>query len=127
MVPSPSEQATAASPSGGSSTLINGLLGGFAGILLSFIPFAAIVGGVLAGYLEGGQPTDGLKPGAIAGLVMFLPVTFIVFFLLFIMGMAGTPAAIGILGIVILLFSALYSIGSGVLGGYLGVYLKNEL
>jgi hypothetical protein len=127
MVPSPSEQATAASPSGGSSTLINGLLGGFAGILLSFIPFAAIVGGVLAGYLEGGQPTDGLKPGAIAGLVMFLPITFIVFFLLFIMGMAGTPAAIGILGIVILLFSALYSIGSGVLGGYLGVYLKNEL
>lgn len=127
MVPSPSEQATAASPSGGSSTLINGLLGGFAGIFLSFIPFAAILGGVLAGYLEGGQPQDGLKPGAIAGLVMFLPVTFISFFLLFILGMAGTPAAIGVLGIVILLFSALYSIGSGVLGGYLGVYLKNEL
>lgn len=118
---------SAPSSDGTSSTVINGLLGGVAGIFLSFIPLAAILGGVIAGYLEGGEPSDGLKPGAIAGLVMLLPVSGLLFFVLFILGVGGAPAAFGVLGVVVVLFSAFYTLGLGILGGYLGVYLKNEL
>lgn len=111
---------------GTSSTVLNGLLGGVAGIFLSFVPLAPVLGGAVAGYLEGGRPSDGLKPGAIAGLVMTLPVAAILFFLLFLLGVAGAPAAFGVLGFVVVFFSALYTLGLGILGGYLGVYAKNE-
>lgn len=120
--PSPSERS-----SDGFGTVMNGLVGGVAGVFLSFIPMAAVLGGVVAGYLEGGEPSDGLKPGAIAGLVMLLPVSGILFFLLFVLGISGAPAAFGVLGVLVVLFSAVYTVGLGILGGYLGVYLKNEL
>lgn len=117
----------ARSSHGTSSTVLNGLLGGIAGIFLSFVPLAPILGGAIAGYLEGGRPSDGLKPGAIAGLVMTLPVSAILFFVLFMLGVTGAPAAFGVLGFVVVLFGALYTLGLGILGGYLGVYAKNEL
>lgn len=129
MVPTPDTHSTPAAPAAEETgnTVINGLLGGFAGILLSFIPFATILGGMIAGYLEGGTPTDGIKPGLIAGLVMLLPVSVLLFFVVFVLGFGGMPAAFGILGVAIVLFTALYTVGSGVLGGYLGVYVKNTL
>lgn len=134
MVPDPSTHTTAARSSPDdqtddqSSPVLNGLVGGLTGSFLSFIPFATILGGVLAGYLEGGdRPEDGLKPGAIAGVVMFLPVAFMLFLGMFLLGLGSVPALFGVLGIGILLVGGLYAIGLSTLGGYLGVYLKNEL
>ena len=111
----------------GSSTAINGLVGGLAGSALSFVPFAAVLGGAIAGYLEGGTPSDGFKPGVIAGAIMFVPTALIGMFVLVLFGLYGTPSAIGIFGVIFVVFVFLYTVGLGVLGGYLGVYLKNEL
>ncbi|WP_306055988.1 DUF5518 domain-containing protein [Natronococcus wangiae] len=129
MVPDASSPTRAddATSGNGSSTAFNALIGGIAGVILSFIPLSTILGGAIAGYLESGGSEDGLKVGAIAGLVMLIPFVFFGFFLLFILGVAGTPAAFGLLGLLALFFAALYTVGLGALGGVLGVYLKDEL
>lgn len=116
----------------GYSTSINGVIGGVAGIFLSFIPFAPVLGGAIAGYLEGGQPKDGVRPGAIAGVIMFIPTVLIGGFFLLLFGFfslseLSVAVSFVVIGGVILLFSALYTIGLSVVGGYLGVYVKNEL
>ena len=110
------------------STAVNGLLGGLVGVVLSFVPLSTVLGGAVAGYLEGGRPEDGLKAGAIAGLVMFVPIAFVLYlFLLIVLGLGGAPTAFGIAGIVVLFVSLLYTLGFGILGGYLGTYLRDEL
>jgi len=128
MVPetSPSSTAEPSPTDDRSSTLVNGLLGGIAGVVLSFVPLSPLLGGTVAGYLEGGRGEDGLKVGAIAGLLMLVPFVFLFFVLFFFLGFAGMPAMFGLVGFFFLFFAALYTIGLSVLGGYLGVYLKNE-
>lgn len=120
--PPPDERAGAEFP-----TVINALIGGVVGIVLAFIPFSTVLGGGIAGYLEGGRPEVGLKVGAIAGVIMVIPFVLILLFALFLLGFAGVPRAIGIVGILVLLFVGVYTIGLGALGGYLGAYVKNEL
>ena len=114
----------------GSSTVINALIGAIAGIVLSFIPLSTVLGGAIAGYLEGGTAEDGVKVGAIAGLIMLIPILFFgtVFLSFFVgLGPGGPPAAFGVMAVVVIVFGALYTVGLGILGGFLGVYLKHEL
>lgn len=66
----------ASRPESDSTFLLNAFIGGVAGIILSFIPLATLVGGAIAGYLEGGTRTDGAKVGAVAGLIMLIPLAF---------------------------------------------------
>ncbi|MFO7927734.1 MAG: DUF5518 domain-containing protein [Halobacteriota archaeon] len=108
-------------------TVISALIGGVVGIVLAFIPFSTVLGGGVSGYLEGGQPKAGLKVGAIAGAIMLVPFLLILIFALFLLGFAGVPRAVGLVGILVLLFVGAYTVGLGALGGYLGVYVKNEL
>ncbi|MFC7232568.1 DUF5518 domain-containing protein [Saliphagus sp. GCM10025308] len=113
-----------------SSTLINALVGAAAGIILSFIPLSTLLGGAVAGYLEGGEPNDGVKVGAIAGLIMLIPIVFMgMFFGLFFLGFGarGAPIAFGLMAFFMLAFGALYTVGLSAVGGYLGIYLKDEL
>ncbi|WP_255171053.1 DUF5518 domain-containing protein [Natrononativus amylolyticus] len=130
MVNTTSPSATTDTPpaEANSNALINGLIGGIAGIILSFVPLSTLLGGIIAGYLEGGRPEAGLKVGAIAGLIMLVPFIFILLFGMVFLGFGWTPVAFGVFGLVIILFFiALYTIGLAVLGGYLGAYLKNNL
>lgn len=106
--------------------LVHGLVGGIAGSVLSFVPLATVLGGVVAGYLQAGRPSDGLKAGAVAGVIMALPFTALVFFVLFLLGVAGAPAEFGILALGVIAFGVVYTVGSGILGGYLGNYLERE-
>lgn len=101
-----------------------------AGIVLSFVPLSTMLGGAVAGYLEGGDTDAGLRAGAIAGVFMLVPFVlfglgFMMFFLGF--GMGGPPGAFGMFAVVVLLFGAVYTVGLSAVGGYLGVYAKNEL
>lgn len=111
----------------GSSTLINALIGAVAALVLSFIPLSTILGGVVAGYLEAGTNEDGLKVGAIAGLIMFVPFLLLGYFIGALLAFGGAPGFFG--GIVVfgLLMIAIYTIGAAMLGGFLGVYLRREL
>jgi hypothetical protein len=115
------------SPAELADILIYGLLGGIAGSVLSFVPFATVLGGGVAGYLCGGTSADGLKTGAVAGLIMTLPFVAMVVFLLFLLGIAGAPAEFGAVALVVVGLGAVYTLGSGVIGGYLGHWLRGEL
>lgn len=116
--------------SDGSSTVINAIIGAVAGIVLSFIPFSTVLGGAVAGYLEGGETSDGLRVGAIAGVIMLVPLVLIgtVFVLFFVgFGTGGPPFAFWMMAFVVLLLGAVYTIGLSAVGGFLGIYAKREL
>lgn len=115
-------------PASGFGTPLNALIGGVAGIVLSFVPGSTLLGGAVAGYLEGGEPADGLSVGALAGLVMLVPFVLIgLFGWLFFVGAGGPGAGIGAMFFVFLVFGALYTVGLSVLGAVIGIYVKNEL
>jgi len=107
--------------------LVYGLVGGVAGTVLSFVPFATVLGGAVAGYLCGGRTADALKTGTVAGIVMTLPFVAIVFFLLFFLGLAGAPAEFGVIALLVVVLAAAYTLGSGIAGGILGNYLRDRL
>ena len=109
-----------------SNTVINALIGGIAGVILSFVPLSTILGGAIAGYLEGGTSADGLKVGALAGVVMLIPFVVLAGFFFLVFAPPGAPVGFGLLGFVVLFFGMLYTVALGVLGGYLGVYIENE-
>ncbi|ACM58101.1 DUF5518 domain-containing protein [Halorubrum lacusprofundi] len=125
--------------------LVYGIVGGIAGSVLSFVPFATVLGGAVAGYLCGGRSSDALKAGAVAGylcggrssdalkagtvagVVMTLPFVAVVFFLLFFLGFAGAPAEFGLIALFVIGVAVIYTLGSGIVGGVLGHYLRGRL
>lgn len=113
----------------GSSTAINVLIGVAAGIILSFIPLSPMLGGGVASYFESGKPATGLKIGAIVGAILLIPFVLIGLVLLMLLGFGttGAPIAFGIMAFFLLMIGAVYTIGLSAAGGYLGIYLKDEL
>lgn len=122
-------------------TLINSVIGAVATTVLSgFVPFAPLFGGGIAGYLEGGERNDGLRVGAIAGVMALLPALVIgglvfAFFLSVIVGgaVAGESAGFGVFGALSLFgfaafgaFFLVYSVGLSAVGGWLGNYVKYD-
>jgi hypothetical protein len=117
-------------------TFINALIGAVVGVVLSPVPFSTVLGGAVAGYLQGGDRNDGLRVGALAGVIMLLPLVLVmfvfgnvVFFLFAGGGMPGpAPGLAGgftIVAIVLaLLFGLVYVVAFAALGGYLGNYVK---
>ncbi|NGM67631.1 DUF5518 domain-containing protein [Natronolimnobius sp. AArcel1] len=107
------------------STLMNAAAGGGAGIVLSFIPGSPLLGGAIAGYLEGGDLTDGFWVGLFAGLIMLVPITF--FGMLALIFFLGAPGVIATVLILAVLLGVFYIVGCSIFGAIVGVYLKNEL
>lgn len=116
-------------------TLINAAIGAVANLILSsFIPFAPVFGGALAGYLQGGNQPEGIRVGAIAGALALIPGLLFGFLVLsiFVPAMAGESgviglAAFGIVGIVIVAaIAVLYLVGLSALGGLIGYKIKCE-
>lgn len=117
----------AAGGSDGTATGINAIIGGVVSIVISFIPLSTVLGGAIAGYLEGGTLKDGITVGAIAGVLVFVPFALLGFFVLALFGVIGAPAVFSAIGLLVLSASAVYTVGLSALGGYLGVYVKREL
>lgn len=114
------------------NTLLNALLGGIVGVVLLFVPFSTILGGGVAGYLEGGDYAAGAKVGAIAGLVAFVPFVLVLGLGLALVPVTGAPGpgiqfALWVSVLLIVLFAAAYTVGLSVIGGILGVYVKLEV
>jgi len=108
---------------------LNALVGAAVTVVtLTFVPFSPLVGGVVAGYLNG---EDGFMVGTLSGVFALIPAFILVGFA----GLAAigigflSPLASGII-ILILLFGLLfllaYVIGLSAVGGYIGVYLTDE-
>lgn len=114
------------------NTLLNGLIGGVVAVVLGFIPFSTVLGGGVAGYLEGGTYNDGAKVGGIAGLIAFLPIVAVFAVVLLFIPVAGAvdpgpQIALWAILLFVLAISAVYAVGLSIVGGVLGVYLNEEL
>ena len=115
-------------------TVINAILGAVVGVVLSFIPFSTVVGGAVAGFLEGPEPREGAIVGALAGVITFLPIAGIAVIALGVLGFGMGAGAAPIEGfavatLLVLVFAFLvfcYTVGLSLLGGYLGAYLAQE-
>ncbi|MDG5817944.1 DUF5518 domain-containing protein [Natronococcus sp. A-GB7] len=115
-------------------TIINAIIGAVVGIVLSFIPFSTVVGGAVAGFLEGPDDRDGAIVGALAGAITFVPIAAVavlgIGFVGFGFGVAAAPAEgfafVVLLILVGVLFAFVYTVGLSLLGGYLGAYLARE-
>lgn len=133
------ESATASSvePEKGPSLLINGFLGGVVAVLVAFLPFSTVLGGALAGYLQGPDRRASMKAGALAGLVALVPLLLLAFlgagFLFIVPVSPGSPGPgagfWGFLAVAALTVGGvlgIYTVGGGALGGYVGSYLKED-
>ncbi len=110
-----------------SNPIANAVIGAVLGIFLSFVPFAPLLGGGVAAYLQGGTSGDGLRMGLAAGLVMLIPYLFAAMFMtVFVFGMAA-QSAFGAFVLVAIAFGSVYTVGLSIVGGYLGIYLRQEL
>jgi hypothetical protein len=117
-------------------TIINALIGAVVGAIAGVIlPFGPLLGGMAAGYLEGGTRSNGLRVGTYAGLIALVPLVLGGFGLVAALGLftvgAGTDAlAVGGIGILVLIaalvFAVVYTIGLSALGGWLGNYIKQD-
>lgn len=107
-------------------TPVNALVGGVAGVVLSFVPGAPILGGAIAAYLERGDARDALVVGALAGAVMLVPYLLFGAAALVVIGVGGAPIWFALVALGMLVGGALYTVGLSVLGGYLGWYVRNE-
>ncbi|WP_459195062.1 DUF5518 domain-containing protein [Halosimplex sp. J119] len=116
-------------------TLVNAFVGAVVtAVASSFLPFAPVLGGALAGYFQGGTRSDGAKVGAISGAIALVPVVAILFLILSFIGFISLGSADAIfpfaLGSVIVVFisvvMAVYTVGFSALGGWLGNYIKYD-
>ncbi|WP_167837261.1 DUF5518 domain-containing protein [Halosimplex halophilum] len=112
---------------------VNALIGAVVMVVLSWIPFATVLGGGVAGYLQRGTRTEGARIGAVSGLLAAVPVfaVLVLVFSVFSFGaVAGGEAFGAAVFAAILLFAlavtAAVVAGTGAVGGYLGVYLRER-
>ncbi|MEZ3166722.1 DUF5518 domain-containing protein [Halorubrum ejinorense] len=119
------------------NTLLNAVVGAVATAVLSFTGISPLLGGALAGYLQGSDTGDGLRVGAISGAIASIPVVglllLVLFFLPF-LGLFGFPLEAGIaagsvvvFGAVIVIGGVAYTVGLSALGGLIGAYANGEL
>ena len=102
-----------------------GIIGGFVGLVLVFIPLSPLLGGGISGFLV--RPPDNsalversfIKAGSIAGLVVLIPTyLFYIFFIIFVVGRADSATSLQLLGEALIGFAVLfgYCMGLGILG-----------
>lgn len=98
-------------------------------MLLGFIPFSPVLGGGVAGYLEGGDSTDGAKVGAISGVIAALPLSLLIFLGIAVITIAPEGSVLGVSLLIgtIVVGVAIYTAFLSVISGVLGVYIKNEV
>ena len=105
-------------------------MGAVVTVVTSFVPLSPILGGVVSGYLGGGDGADGTRVGAYAGLVAAVPLTILVLSLLggFVivaieLGLGGIAVFVALAVVFASLVAVAYLVGLSALGGYIGVSL----
>jgi hypothetical protein len=112
------------------NTLMNAIVGAVVTVVTApALPFAAIAGGGVAGYLQGTDLREGAKVGAISGAIATLPAFFFAWFVAAFLLLGADPvlALTSVFGSLLFVVVAGYLVGAGALGGALGAYLHREL
>lgn len=108
-------------------TLLNAVIGAIATVVLAFLPFSPVLGGAVAGYLEKGSRSAGLRVGTYAGLIAAIPVILVMMLFggfAFFGAFFAPRAALGLFFLVFLVgFGLVYTVGLSAVGGYIGAYL----
>jgi hypothetical protein len=120
-----------------SDSTLHALIGAVVTVVFSFIPFSPVLGGGVAAYLSDADTSDGVRLGAISGLIASIPLLLFGFLAFAIFGLftVGGPGmdgmAVGLGGLFVLLLVGVvglaYTVGLSALGGYLGAYLVGEV
>ena len=118
-------------PASSSTIVLHGLIGGLIAAVFFFVPLSTVLGGAIAGYLEGGSSADGAKVGAIAGLVANIPLMIVlVSTLVFMPATIGPGMQIPVAYWLVLFFGlgigVVYGLGFCILGGVIGAYVQNQ-
>jgi hypothetical protein len=121
------------SDEGGMNFWVSALLGAAVSIVAGFVPLSPILGGGVAGYLNRGRREDGLRVGAVSGAIAAIPIVLIlalVFGGLSVVSVVDRATGGLLVFLFLLVFTVvvamLVSAGLSALGGYLGVYIREE-
>jgi hypothetical protein len=115
-----------------SDSTLHALIGAVVTVVFSFVPFSPVFGGGVATYLNDADTSDGVRIGALSGLVAAVPLLLLglllfVVFGLFAVGGPGGRMGVGLGGLFVVLLLGVvgiaYTVGLSALGGYLGAYL----
>lgn len=110
------------------NSYVNALIGAAVTVVLSFLPFAPLLGGAVAGFLE---RRDGGRIGLLSAIFASVPLFLL---LLFVGGVvAVVPGLVGgqvtnavLLALLVVGVLLAYVVGFSVVGGIIGVYLGEE-
>ncbi|MEF8851828.1 MAG: DUF5518 domain-containing protein [Haloarculaceae archaeon] len=115
------------------NAVVGALVSGLVGMVL---PFGPLFGGLVAGYMEGGDGSDGFRVGALSGVIGLLPAMLVgalVFGLVAVIFLGigvneflAASVVTGLFVVVAFLGLAVYFVGFGALGGWLGSYVKTD-
>lgn len=113
----------------GSSTLFNAAVGAAISVLLLFFvpPFSTLVGGVISGYLQGGDVRSGAWIGAVSGFLTTIPILLLASAVLAIGFFVPEGLPIALVVVLLAGFLTVFVIGLSVVGGAIGVYLKEDV
>ena len=124
---------------GDGDTAVNAVIGAVASVVLSsVVPFAPLFGGGVAGYLQGGTRSDGLRVGTLSGVLAFVPSVLVGFLFLGLLStvlLGGGVRQMPVLGfgvfslvgaLFLFVFGLVYIVGLSAAGGWLGNYVKYD-
>ncbi|WP_135827360.1 DUF5518 domain-containing protein [Halorussus halobius] len=112
------------------NTLLNVVAGAAATVVtVPLLPFSAVFGGGVAGYLQQRDLATGAKVGALSGAVASIPAFFLVWLVVGVFLLGGDPffALSSLFALTLFFLVAGYLVVAGALGGAIGAYLRAEL
>lgn len=111
----------------GEDFYLHAVLGAVVTVVLSFVPFAPLLGGGLAGYLHDQGTGRGTRIGLVAGVIAAVPIALVFVLMVTVMsfgalatGEVTGPAFVLGIGAAVLVYVGLYVVGLSAVGGYVG-------
>lgn len=112
------------------NTLLNVVLGAVVTTVTApLLPFAAIVGGAVTGYLQRSDLAAGAKLGAVSGAVAAVPAFALVWAVVgfWLLGLHPVFALTSAFAVLLFVGLLSYLVAAGAVGGALGAYLRRAL